>query len=120
MVKNKDVAPATMACRRCGVCCTRHQAYVKEEDIERIAAFLGVRRSDWESLYGDPRWEFGSFQLIRQTGGACAFLRYEQGMASCAIYPVRPACCADWQPGPERRECREGMKKGRTSRGKLP
>lgn len=100
-----------MSCRRCGVCCTRHQAYVREEEIGRIIAFLGITREDWGKRYDDPRWEYNDYRLIRQVDGGCAFLRYEQGLASCAIYAVRPACCAEWQPGADRKECREGLKK---------
>jgi Fe-S-cluster containining protein len=101
----------TMACRRCGVCCTRHQAYVRPEDIRRITAFLGITEADWDKKYNDPRWEFDNYRLIRHENGACAFLSYEGSLAACSIHPVRPACCADWQPGPEKKECREGMEK---------
>jgi len=102
-----------MACRRCGVCCRRHQASVRPEEIRRIAAFLGITEEDWARLYDDPRWEYDNYRLIRHADGACAFLKWDKRMAACAIYTVRPACCADWQPGAEKRECKEGMKKGR-------
>ncbi len=100
-----------MACRRCGVCCTRHQAHVRPEEIRRIIAFLGISLDDWDSLYDDPRWEYNDYRLVRQVDGACAFLKYDNGLATCAVYAVRPACCADWQPGAEKKECREGMRK---------
>jgi Fe-S-cluster containining protein len=100
-----------MACRRCGVCCTRHQAYVRPGEIERIAAFLGITVGDWEKLYDDPRWEYHDYRLIRHVNGACAFVKCDKGLASCFIYSVRPACCAEWQPGLDKKECREGMKK---------
>jgi Fe-S-cluster containining protein len=100
-----------MACRRCGVCCTRHQAYVRPKDIKRITAFLGITEKDWEKLYDDPRWEFDNYHLIRHVNGACAFLKYEESLAVCTIHVVRPACCSEWQPGPEKKECRIGMEK---------
>jgi Fe-S-cluster containining protein len=100
-----------MECRRCGVCCTRHQAYVRPEDIKRIIAFLGITAEDWEKLYDDPRWEFNDYRLVRHVNGACAFLKYEKDLAVCTIHVVRPACCSEWQPSPEKKECREGMKK---------
>jgi Fe-S-cluster containining protein len=102
-----------MPCRRCGVCCTRYQAYVRPEEIDRIIAFLGIMPDDWQKAYDDPRWEYGDFRLIRHADGACAFLKYDKGLAACAIYAVRPACCVTWEPGPEKKECREGMKKRR-------
>jgi Fe-S-cluster containining protein len=99
-----------MPCRRCGVCCTRYQASVRPEDIRRINAFLGITEAEWNQRYDDPRWEYNDYRLIRQVDGACAFLEYDGDLAACAIYPVRPACCADWQPGEGKKECREGEK----------
>lgn len=100
-----------MACRRCGVCCARHQAYVRPHEIQRIISFLGISMEDWNRLYDDPRWEYNDYRLIRHVNGACAFLKYERGLASCTIHKVRPICCADWQPGPDKKECWEGIRK---------
>jgi Fe-S-cluster containining protein len=99
-----------MACRRCGVCCTYHQAFVTPADLERITAYLGITIEDWDRLYDDTRWKFSEYRLIKHTGGACVFLRYDKGMASCVIHAVKPACCAAWQPDPDRPECQEGMR----------
>jgi Fe-S-cluster containining protein len=100
---------ALVACRRCGVCCTRHQARVRPEEVQRIIAYLGISQDDWDNLYNDSRWEYGDYRLIRHVNGACAFLAEENGLASCTIYEVRPACCTGWQPGPDKRDCRLGM-----------
>ena len=120
MVK-KGVAKAkaeAIPCRRCGVCCTSHQAFVTTEDTERITAYLGITREEWDRLYDDTRWRYSEWRLIRHEGGGCAFLRFEKGLAACAIHEVKPACCAAWQPGPERTECKEGMRMGQTGKGK--
>ena len=101
-----------IACRRCGVCCTSHQAFVTTADIERITAYLGITPEDWDRLYDDTRWRYSEWRLIKHAGGACAFLRFENGLAACEIHEVKPACCAAWQPGPERTECKEGMRMG--------
>jgi Fe-S-cluster containining protein len=100
-----------MPCRRCGVCCKRHQACVRPEEIQRIIAFLGITMDEWTESYDDPRWKYNDYSLIRQVNGACAFLQYDNGLATCAIYTVRPTCCADWQPGMDKKECKEGMGK---------
>jgi Fe-S-cluster containining protein len=100
-----------MACRRCGVCCTRHQAFVKPEDIARIVSYLGITMNDWDRLYDDSAWRFSEYRLIRHVNGACAFLEYDNGIAACAIQAVKPDCCAGWQPGLDKKECLEGMKK---------
>lgn len=107
-----DVKSEPMECRRCGVCCTRHQAFVNPEDIVRIISFLGITMEDWERLYDDSRWQFSEYRLIRHVNGACAFLEYTGGLANCAIHPVKPACCAAWKPGPDRTECQEGRGRG--------
>jgi Fe-S-cluster containining protein len=100
-----------MACRRCGVCCTMHQAFVTPVDIDRIISYLGITMHDWEELYDDARWRYSEYRLIRHVDGACAFLTFNGGLSACKIHSVKPACCADWQPGPERTECKEGMEK---------
>jgi Fe-S-cluster containining protein len=102
-----------MDCLRCGVCCTIHQAFVKPDEVLRIMAFLSIGADEWELSYADPRWGFSDYSLIRHVGGACAFLTREGGIAACHIHQVKPACCAVWVPGPDRKECRQGMKAGR-------
>ena len=100
-----------MACRRCGVCCTRHQAQVRPDEVRRIAAFLGITPDEWERLYADPRWDYSDYRLVRHVSGACAFLEDSGGVTSCAVQSVKPACCSGWQPGPDKRECRKGLLK---------
>ncbi len=101
----------TMDCRRCGACCTQHQAWVKPEEIRRIIAYLGITTDDWERRYDDARWEWGDYRLVRHVNGACAFLRYDNGLATCIIHAVKPDCCAVWQPGTDKKECQAGMGK---------
>jgi hypothetical protein len=101
--------PRPMTCRRCGVCCTLHQAFVRPHEIQRIADFLGIGLADWERDYADSRWEYDDYRLIRHIDGACAFLTCEGGLSACLVNPVKPACCSDWAPGPEKKECRRGM-----------
>lgn len=79
------------------------------QEIERIAAFLRITVGDWDRLYDDSRWQYSEYRLIRHIGGACAFLRYDKGVAACEIHAVKPACCAAWQPGRNRPECHEAM-----------
>jgi Fe-S-cluster containining protein len=113
MVKKRRLIEKTevMACRRCGVCCTTYQAFVTPADLERIIAYLGISMEDWDRLYDDLKWKYSEYRLIKHVGGACAFLRYDNGVAACEIHPVKPACCAKWKPDLERWECREGMER---------
>jgi len=100
-----------MACRRCGVYCTRHQAFVMPDEIRRIVAYLGITRDDWERRFADPRWEYHDYRLIRHVDGACAFLTRDGALAGCAIQSVKPACCSEWAPSPDKKECRQGMER---------
>lgn len=108
--KISGVKAETMSCRRCGVCCTNYQAFVTPADVERITAYLEITMGDWDRLYNDSGWQYSEYRLIRHIGGSCAFLRYDKGVAACEIHTVKPACCAAWQPAPDRPECREGMR----------
>ncbi len=105
-----------MECLRCGVCCTIHQAFVFEEDIKRITSYLGITRDEWMQRYDDSRWHYSQYNLIRHVNGACAFLTYEGNLATCVIQEVKPNCCRDWEPGPDRKECREGIEKSKNMR----
>jgi Fe-S-cluster containining protein len=98
-----------MECRRCGTCCTIHQAFVTPVDIERINKYLGITLEEWDELYDDPRWKYSEWRLIKHVNGACAFLKWERGLSGCAIHSVKPECCAVWQSGLDKKECREGM-----------
>ena len=100
---------ATMECRRCGMCCTKYQAFVTPTEIDKIVQYLGITLNDWEKLYDDKRWQYSEDRLIRHVNGACAFLRFDEGLATCLIHAVKPACCAKWEAGMDKKECREGM-----------
>ncbi|MHB8105642.1 MAG: YkgJ family cysteine cluster protein [Dehalococcoidales bacterium] len=111
-IKDKPAKAAeAFTCRRCGVCCTLHQAFVTPADIERITAYLGITLNDWENLYDDRRWQYSEYRLIRHINGACAFLKLSEGLATCQIHNVKPACCARWQAGPDKKECKEGIER---------
>ncbi len=104
--KTKDTS---FECRRCGTCCTRHQAFVIPQDIERITAYLGLTLKEWDELYDDNRWQYSEYRLIRHINGACAFLVFPEGLATCKIHTVKPACCERWQAGMDKKDCRDGM-----------
>jgi Fe-S-cluster containining protein len=96
-------------CRRCGTCCTLHQAFVRPREIARLAAFLGMAVPQWETAYLDSRWHYNDYYLVRHVDGACAFLTFEDGLATCTVEPVKPDCCEAWQAGLDKTECRRGM-----------
>ena len=119
LLKDKPVTrkeATKMECQRCGVCCRKHQALVTPRETSRIVKYLGITLDDWEKHYDDPRWRHAEYRLIRHVNGACVFLMFDKGLATCRIHAVKPACCVKWQAGPDKKECREGMGKKNKSR----
>jgi hypothetical protein len=84
-------------------------------DLERITGHLGIMVEEWDRLYDDPRWTYSEWRLIKHIDGACAFLKWDGDLSGCAIHRVKPECCAKWQSGLDKKECRDGMgKKGKS------
>ncbi len=90
------------------------QAFADPFEIERMAGYLGSTVDEWEDRYADPRWGFDVYRLVRHIEGAGAFLpRDEQGLAACIVHEVKPACCARWEAGHDKKECRAGLERDR-------
>ena len=97
-----------MECLRCGTCCTMHPAYVSQEEIRRITTYLGISTNDWTYCYTGDGPDYHGYLPVRQTESGCVFLSYNGNIASCQIHPVKPDCCASWEPGPDKKECPRG------------
>jgi len=111
------LAPSSepMECRRCGMCCTMHQAFAAPDEIERMADYLGMTVTGWEEQYADPRFGFDIYRLVKHIDGACAFLGWDDDkLATCLVHEVKPGCCARWQAGTDKKECRAGMERARS------
>lgn len=96
-------------CLRCGTCCRKHQAILNDEEARKIALFLGISLEKWVKQYADARWGSSRNYLIQHNDSGCVFLENKGNLTSCKIHEVRPACCRDWVPGPDHKECREGL-----------
>jgi Fe-S-cluster containining protein len=77
-------------CRRCGECCRGFGGtYVSEEDMARIAAYIGVDAATFKQRCVQPsgsRWV-----LAQAASGFCVF--WDQ---LCTIHPVKPRMCRQW------------------------
>lgn len=109
MTESFDNQAALKECLRCGTCCTLHQAILNDEEAQKIAVFLDTSLEEWVKQYTDSRWQSSKNYLIKHTDSGCIFLRSEGSLTSCSIHIVRPACCSDWAPGLDHKECREGL-----------
>ncbi len=101
---------APIDCFRCGICCQRYQPGVGQEEIETIAATLGIGKEEFISRYVQQAPVKEGF-LLRRSERGCLFLSRDEvdGRARCAIYQVRPKACRDWAASLLRQECRQGL-----------
>ncbi len=76
-------------CIRCNACCGGAPGYVwvEPDEIERIAAFLGVAADEFARRYCRRVW--WRVSLLECENGDCVFLTPR----GCSIYPVRPGQC---------------------------
>ena len=90
--ENDEWNAPPFACRRCGQCCYGEGGITVEEDeIERIASFLGMESAAFRSSFCEMRYKGLS---IRSDGeGKCLFFEPGRG---CRIHPVKPRRCAQW------------------------
>lgn len=108
------MSPSDMTCLRCGVCCTKWQPPLDSREAEGIARFLDIPYATFLNDYLQKYPLKDDCYLVRRSNGACIFLNPESssgGLASCAIHEHKPEACRLWNPGLEKRECQEGLRK---------
>lgn len=104
----------TIPCLQCGVCCTRWQPQIDAEEASIIAQGLGISLEDFHRDYVDEKPQI-AICLLRRSDNGCVFLQYEDEKASCIIHTFKPEACCRWMPSLSRPECKEGLKKQRSS-----
>ena len=79
-------------CRRCGACCRIKNGIVRvsEDEIKRIAAFLGVAEADFIANETELSPDRKSLILKSLPDGSCAYLTKDN---LCRINPVKPDKC---------------------------
>lgn len=99
-----------MPCLRCGVCCSKWQPLLGEEEVAAVATGLGI---PLDVFYRDHTERYPvkpDSYIFKRVSKACSYLKQEGGLASCSIHPFRPEACRNWAPDLSRRECQEGLK----------
>ena len=87
--------------RGCTNCCTRSgDVYLTEQDIERIAGYLGFERQAFERRYVERSG--GRPRLTEPRADSCHFLQ----AGGCAIHQVKPLQCRTFPFWPENIENR--------------
>jgi Fe-S-cluster containining protein len=95
-------------CTRCGNCCTGEPGFVwvTPEEIERLAALVGVALDEFARRY--VRRVADHLSLIERANGECIFWDAHEG---CTVYPERPAQCRTWPFWPPHLESRRSWEK---------
>ncbi len=100
-----------ISCFRCGICCTCYQAPLTPEDIDNIAAALGISSLKCISRYA-RKVPIKEGYLLKHTKKGCVFLVWNaDGKARCTVHPSRPKACREWTPSLSKPECLEGLAK---------
>jgi Fe-S-cluster containining protein len=79
-------------CQMCGTCCYgKGGIFVKADEIQRIAHFLGMKPASFVVQYCDEKG--GRFSIKAGLNKYCIFYDKEK---SCLIHPVKPSPCTLW------------------------
>ena len=102
-----------MRCFCCGTCCSKYQPRLSLAEARLLTQKLGLSWECFLSEYADSRWPGTASYLLRHRNGACLFLSRSPDSKQnlCLIHAFKPECCRDWAAGPEKPECRQGLKK---------
>jgi len=85
--------PVHYECVRCTECCRwPGQVKLTEEEIARMAAFLGVSEFDFIQEYTRLRPDRRGLSLQDRPNGECIFLEGRD----CRVQPVKPQQCIDF------------------------
>lgn len=104
----------SIACLRCGECCTRYQVRMDAAEAARIAGDMGISLERFIEIYTDSRWPGRRSLLLRHHEGRCIFLDMgsrDLGTAACIIHPFKPSSCREWDSSLGNPECRVGLMK---------
>ncbi len=98
-VSPRDTAPsASFKCVRCGACC-EWKGYVRltDDDVDRIAGFLGMDIVEFTDQYTRLTEDRRSLALLEKESGACVF--YEPDPPQCVVNEVKPTQCVEFPFG---------------------
>lgn len=80
-------------CKRCGFCCQgKSTISLSEKDIENIANFLHLSKSEFLKKYTIKKGKFRIEFKVRNN--FCIF--FDEKNRSCKIHPVKPEKCKIW------------------------
>jgi uncharacterized protein len=104
---DKADAPPRYLCQRCGNCCRwPGDVRVTEEEVGKIAHFLGMRETEFVEKCTRLNANRTGLSIIDKPNGECLFL---EGLNECRIQPVKPGQCSgfpnDWNFPGWRKQC---------------
>jgi len=104
-MNNHPASP--IACVQCGACCRQPgDVYLRDNEIDTIAHFLGLPIHDFTAAYTRLRANRSGLVLAETADGACIFLQENL----CRIQSVKPRQCRNypetWHIPKEEQFCR--------------
>ncbi len=85
--------PIFHECQRCTACCRwPGQVRLTDEEIARLATFLGLSERDFIQQFTRLRPDRRGLALMDKPNGECVFL----DGGNCAVQPVKPQQCRDF------------------------
>jgi Fe-S-cluster containining protein len=89
--KAEKSRPSVFNCRQCGDCCAgRGGIHIKPQEVEEMAALLGLSREEFCRVYVEPS-QMGP--RLATANGVCVFLLKGN---LCQVHPVKPFICRQW------------------------
>ena len=90
MPSEQNTRTDLFSCTKCGDCCNGFGGtYVTDEEIDAIAAFVGVERKAFVAEY--CQLSGSQFLIAQAASGYCLFWD-----TVCTIHPVKPRMCKAW------------------------
>jgi len=81
---------AQIDCTQCANCCRVSEVGITDRDIEKLAKFLGMSRTEFLRDYTQRDDEDGL--ILKKTEAGCVFLKDNL----CTVYEARPQNCANF------------------------
>lgn len=93
MSEANKVDRENFSCQMCGECCRIKDGIVRvnDEEISRIAAYLGMDESEFVERETEVAPDRKSLILLSRPDGACVYLTEDN---LCRINPVKPEKCS--------------------------
>ena len=94
VIQHASTCPVSTDCKSCGQCCQYGTGCLIDEDIPKIAKFLGITEEKLKNTYLESVEKFNKTlwkpKTLKKPFGPCVFYKHGEG---CGIHKVKPKQC---------------------------